>query len=327
MTRLLALLLLLAQCSAFTSSMRPAVLRPTVRASVPPAMEVAAPEATASAERTLPAEDAAAQDAAADGATAAPRCAPVASTLELLEWEKLSAQVAGFAGTGHGRELLRGHGLPLPEAREESEQLLAETREAWTIEQRLAKPLDLRGFHELSQPVSLAEKGGVLDGEQLAKLASSLSTAAALSKQLKEVSAAAEAELTLLPGMLNAVPLQAELRRDLGAAIDEAGEVRDSASPTLGELRYAMRELAASTRKALGAIIAKKSDALATSQPVYRGERFVLQVVAERKHQPLPPPPPLPSPPPTMPPPAAATNTCRRWSPSRSTASRGRCAT
>ena len=96
-----------------------------------------------------------------------PRCAPVASTLELLEWEKLSAQVAGFAGTGHGRELLRGHGLPLPEAREESEQLLAETREAWTIEQRLAKPLDLRGFHELSQPVSLAEKGGVLDGEQL----------------------------------------------------------------------------------------------------------------------------------------------------------------
>ena len=81
------------------------------------------------------------------------------------------------------------------------------------------------------------------------------------------------------------MPLQAELRRELGSAIDEAGEVRDSASPTLGELRYVIRELATSTRRALGAIIAKKSDALATSQPVYRGERFLLQVIAKQKHR------------------------------------------
>ena len=46
--------------------------------------------------------------------------------------------------------------------------------------------------------------------------------------------------LCLLAELLNAVPLQAELRRELGAAIDEAGEVRDSASPTLGELRYVL---------------------------------------------------------------------------------------
>ena len=91
--------------------------------------------------------------------------------------------------------------------------------------------------------------------------------------------------LSLLADLLNAVPLQAELRRELGSAIDEAGEVRDSASPTLGELRYVIRELATSTRRALGAIIAKKSDALATSQPVYRGERFLLQVIAKQKHR------------------------------------------
>ena len=91
--------------------------------------------------------------------------------------------------------------------------------------------------------------------------------------------------LCLLAELLNAVPLQAELRRELGAAIDEAGEVRDSASPTLGELRYVLREMATSTRRALGAIIAKKSDALATSQPVYRGDRFLLQVIAKQKHR------------------------------------------
>ena len=69
----------------------------------------------------------------------------------------LSAQVAGFAGTASAREMLRTTGLPLPPAREGSERLLAETREAWQIEQRLAKPLELRGFHELTGPVSLAE--------------------------------------------------------------------------------------------------------------------------------------------------------------------------
>jgi len=217
-------------------------------------------------------------------------CPPVASTLELLEWDKLSAQVAGFAGTASAREMLRSTGLPLPQAREGSERLLAETREAWQIEQRLAKPLELRGFHDLTASVSLAQKGGVLDGEQLAKLASSLATAATLSKQLRDVTAETEADqgaqqLCLLAELLNAVPLQAELRRELGSAIDEAGEVRDSASPTLGELRYVIRELATSTRRALGAIIAKKSDALATSQPVYRGERFLLQVIAKQKHR------------------------------------------
>ena len=92
-------------------------------------------------------------------------CPPVASTLELLEWDQLSAQVAGFAGTASAREMLRSTGLPLPQTREGSQRLLAETREAWQIEQRLAKPLELRGFHELTASVTLAQKGGVLDGE------------------------------------------------------------------------------------------------------------------------------------------------------------------
>ena len=61
--------------------------------------------------------------------------------------------------------MLRSTGLPLPQTREGSQRLLAETREAWQIEQRLAKPLELRGFHELTASVTLAQKGGVLDGE------------------------------------------------------------------------------------------------------------------------------------------------------------------
>ena len=55
----------------------------------------------------------------------------------------------------------------------------------------------------------------MLDGEQLAKLASSLATAATLSKTLRDVTAEAEEGggpgLSLLADLLNAVPLQATL--------------------------------------------------------------------------------------------------------------------
>ena len=227
-------------------------------------------------------------------ASAPPPALPdaVASTLTLLEWDRLSEQVASFAATGRARALIRSGGLALPETREGSEQLLAETAEAYTLEQRLAKPLELRGFKDFTPSVTLAQKGGVLEGEQLADLAGSLSTAASLSKLMRaaveaggEGDADAPPPLSVLPDMLAGVPLQAELRRELGAAIDDAGEVRDSAAPTLGELRFAMKELASSTRRTLGGIIAKKADALATNTVVYRGERYLLQVVAKQKHR------------------------------------------
>jgi len=232
--------------------------------------------------------------ASAPPASAPPPAAPdaVVSTLRLLEWERLSDQVASFAATGRARSLIRSGGLALPKTREGSEQLLAETAEAYTLEQRLAKPLELRGFKDFTPSVTLAQKGGVLEGEQLADIAGSLTTAAALSKLMRaavEASGEGDADapppLSVLPDMLAGVSLQAELRRELGAAIDDAGDVRDSAAPTLGELRFAMKELAASTRRTLGGIIAKKADALATNTVVYRGERYLLQVVAKQKHR------------------------------------------
>ena len=141
------------------SALRPAVLRPTLRCHASPVMQelgLATPDVVAKAAPTTPLEECEVWDSS---------CPPVASTLELLEWDQLSAQVAGFAGTASAREMLRSTGLPLPQTREGSQRLLAETREAWQIEQRLAKPLELRGFHELTASVTLAQKGGVLDGE------------------------------------------------------------------------------------------------------------------------------------------------------------------
>jgi dsDNA-specific endonuclease/ATPase MutS2 len=87
----------------------------------------------------------------------------MATTLELLEWSRLSQQVATFANTGAAREILEA-GLPVRLAREASELLHIETEEMWTLEQVLAKPIDLRSFINIDPLVRYAQKGGELDG-------------------------------------------------------------------------------------------------------------------------------------------------------------------
>ena len=98
-------------------ALRPAVLRPALRWHASPVMQelgLATPEVDVQdeAQPSTPLEECEVWDSS---------CPPVASTLELLEWDKLSAQVAGFAGTASAREMLRSTGLPLPQAREGSE--------------------------------------------------------------------------------------------------------------------------------------------------------------------------------------------------------------
>ena len=76
------------------------------------------------------------------------------------------------------------------------------------------------------------------------------------------------------------MPEQAALRRAITDAIDETGKVRDTAEPSLGELRFARREIAAAARRELGRIIQLKADSLATNTASVRDDRYVLQVLA-----------------------------------------------
>ena len=222
---------------------------------------------------------------------------PMATTLELLEWSRLSQQVATFANTGAAREILEA-GLPVRLAREASELLHVETEEMWTLEQVVAKPIDLRSFINIDPLVRYAQKGGELDGESLVGVGESLLAASNLLRTLKAGSAAAEeaaerysgaasgsAGLQVLPSLFDAIPEQAALRLAIAEAFDETGSVRDSADPALGNLRFARREVATAARRELGRIIQLKADSLASTQVSMREDRYVLQVVAKRKHE------------------------------------------
>jgi DNA mismatch repair protein MutS2 len=214
---------------------------------------------------------------------------PVDVTLELLEWQRLSSMVASMAGTRVGREAMEG-GLPVHHDREESELLHRETEEAWTLEQVRNTPIELRGFVNIDPLVTHASKGGVLDGEDLVAIAESLEAAASLVRVLRDSatldgSGGGDRGISVLPSYFEGVPVQAEIRREIVGAVDESGKVRDSADPSLSELRFARRELASATRRELGKLIQAKSDALAASSASMREDRFVLQVLAKQKHR------------------------------------------
>lgn len=236
-------------------------------------------------------------------------------TLDLLEWDRLSAMVASQAGTRKARALLEA-GLPVRHDREESELLQTEMEEAYRLEQGLAKSVDLRRFIDVAPLVTHASKGGLLDGENLVGIADSLEAAAALVRTLRDEqgenraaasssssSAAASysstasggggalgdadalAPLSVLPGYFEGLPVQAELRYEIVQALDESGGVRDSADPALSDLRYARREVATAARRELGRLIQLKESALAAKSASIRDNRYVLQVLAKQRHQ------------------------------------------
>lgn len=224
---------------------------------------------------------------------------PEAVTLDLLEWNRLSGQVASLAGTRHARDLLT-EGLPVALSREESEVLHVEMEEAYLLEHVRAKSIELRGFVDIRPLVTHATKGGSLDGENLVGIADSLEAAAKLVRTLRDEEGdvsqddgGADADtrpaglnsLTKLPSYFEGVPVQAELRRELVQALDESGAVRDSADPGLSELRYARKELATAARKELGRLIQLKGDSLAARAASIRDDRYVLQVLAKQKHR------------------------------------------
>ena len=175
---------------------------------------VASPAAATSSASPPAAAAAAADEVAADAVSAPPpdETDPSVTTLELLEWPRLSAQVASLAGTRAAKEALAG-GLPVDHSRETAEMLHREMEEAYSVEHVLARPIDLRGFSDIAPLVTHARKGGELDGESLVAIGESLQAASALLKTLKGGDAADGARPSLLAGLFEGVPEQAALRR------------------------------------------------------------------------------------------------------------------
>ncbi len=193
--------------------------------------------------------------------------------LALLEWPRLSGQVAQFASTAAGSRRCRP--LPLAASAAESGQWLAETTELLALDGLLEGGLSFQGVADIGDCVRLCARGGCGGGEELLALAGTLAAARRLRRQIGEedlrpVCSALVADLRTLP----------ELEQRLHFCLEEGGRVADRASPELEGVRRQLRQLRGERRERLQALLRRWAPMLQDTVVAERNGRPVLAVKA-----------------------------------------------
>jgi DNA mismatch repair protein MutS2 len=197
---------------------------------------------------------------------------------ELIEWPKVLDMLAGRAQMFRARELALA--LEPSYNEHEVERLQEETAEARRILDE-SGDIGLGGLIDPRLYIDRAELGGVLDGEELRRTGQVL-------RSLWEAREAAHAlgRQTPLVGTLAAlIPDLRWIDERIGEAINERGNIRDSATPNLGKLRSGVGDNYRKLANHLQRLISKPSVRDAIQAPVIatRGDRLVVEVRSNQR--------------------------------------------
>ena len=190
-------------------------------------------------------------------------------TLADLEWAQLEQAVADRCRGPLGE----GLSLRLAESFEETERMLAEAREAWTLLDR-SDPLPLEGICEIASSLQHLEREGVLDGGALKDIRMTLRAAAVLRRFLGQ----RKDSVPYLHRACAIDPTLDGLEEEVGMSIGDDGTILDSASAELARLREEVGNLRARIIRKLEDLIQKRSAILQDSFYTIREGRYVLPV-------------------------------------------------
>jgi DNA mismatch repair protein MutS2 len=199
-------------------------------------------------------------------------------TLRILEFDKVLSIVAGFAKSDATRleiETLR----PLPE-RGEIELRFGQIEEIRRLAQ-LGVPLRIDPFQDLAPVMEMVRPAGaVLDPRDLVLFLPVLRTLAAVARQF-----AYRTDIPLLKELAGHIKGFPAILEPLEAAIGEEGDILDSASKLLFELRSRKRGLTARIRKRLEEIVRERQTAIFLQDDfiTQRGGRWVIPVRMDSK--------------------------------------------
>ncbi|MCF2972600.1 endonuclease MutS2 [Synechococcus sp. Nb3U1] len=197
-------------------------------------------------------------------------------TLELLEWPRLCQHLATFAATTLGRRAC----LELDPwlSRAQSEERLEQTEEAIRLDQTQAGGLSLEGIHDLLSALERAERGGTLSGEELIQIATTLGTARRIRRLID-----ADDHLPRLQEWVSTLRTYPDLEQEIFRCLEDHGEVRDSASPSLADLRRQQRQQRSHLQERLQQLMNQYPQALQDTLISQRQGRFVLMVKATHR--------------------------------------------
>lgn len=199
-----------------------------------------------------------------------------AETLELLEWPRLCQHLSTFAATKLGA--IASRHLQIPQTKEESLTLLAYTQEVYQLESRLISGWTFDGICDIGDALERAELQGILAGEELLNIATTLAGA----RQLRRVIDGQE-ELRNLNELVALLRTYPEIEQEIHRCIDDRGEVADRASSKLAEIRLQMRQVRDKIYHVLQGILQRQSNAVQEQVITQRGDRFVIPVKAPQK--------------------------------------------
>lgn len=199
-----------------------------------------------------------------------------AETLELLEWSRLCQHLATFAATKLGKTA--ANHLQIPTTLETSQSLLAQTQEAYQLESRLAGGLSFEGIHDIGEPLERAELQGILNGDELLDIATTLSGARQVRRIIDN-----HPDLTVLNDWIAELRTYPELEQEIHRCIDDRGRVTDRANPKLEGIREQIRQIRDRIYDQLQRILQRHSNAIQESLITQRGERFVIPVKSSHK--------------------------------------------
>ncbi|MGH1395071.1 MAG: endonuclease MutS2 [Trichormus sp.] len=197
-------------------------------------------------------------------------------TLELLEWHRLCQHLSTFAATKLGA--IASLRLQIPASQAASEHLLRQTKEVYQLESRVTTGLSFEGVQDIGDSLERAELQGILAGDELLAIATTLAGARSLRRVIDN-----QEDLPVLKEIVADLRTYPELEQEIHRCIDERGQVTDRASVKLGEIRTELRRLRSQITQKLQNILQAKSGAVQEQIITQRGDRFVIPVKAPQK--------------------------------------------
>jgi DNA mismatch repair protein MutS2 len=223
----------------------------------------------------------------------------IEETLGLLDWPVIRADLARQVRYGPARH--RASSLAPSFDPDTVAALHDETAQGRLLLDEVGD-LDLTLAADPAQAVGRAALGGVLSGEELLDVAAaiavqfraarlgsaSLTSPASLAAGSVRSSRSLRTE-TLAPKlvtMAGRIPDLSDVESNIRRAIDDRGEVMDSATPALRRLRSSVRNAYEHVTSALGKIVRSDLQSALQEQVIsMRGDRFVLQVRSDLRHR------------------------------------------
>lgn len=202
-------------------------------------------------------------------------------SLKILEFNIILEKIRAKTHLEASKEELKK--LKMMNDPEEIEKALSETDEAAVLLQRMHR-FPLYFSSDVGVLIARCSKGGIVTAEELLEVGKFLDTIKANFLYLKTL----EENQLAAPHFQERVktffyPL--ELNKRIKEVIDPEGEIKDTASRALRDIRRAIRDCERQIRSKLQEILHKESAKLTSNLISIRNERYVIPVRNDQKHQ------------------------------------------